>query len=383
MGLYNGSLANYYGGLEDTGSYQFISVTDIINNFRVAYVGEDKIIPKISRADIKFHALRGIQELSYDTFRSCKTLELEVPPSLLLLLPHDYVEYTKISWMDSSGNCHTINQCKSCPKDPLSYKQNDDGTIDVGDLKPAEDKQRWVEPYGEGWNPVRPWTPVLDIESGKFYLYANHDGTPDAGDARNWGDYTYANADGTPDESNALNWSIWVGGYYEPIPGTGASYSQDPTVEDSTTWANSQSNNSNTNLTNAHAEDILHHNHTGGRYGLDPQHMNTNGCFWINCRTGKIHFDSNLAGKTVIIQYISDGVATDDETIVHKFAEEAMYKHIAHAILNTRANTDANLVATYKKERSAAIRNAKIRLSSIKLEEITQILRGKSKWIKH
>ena len=51
MGLYNGSLANYYGGLEDTGSYQFISVTDIINNFRVAYVGEDKIIPKISRAN--------------------------------------------------------------------------------------------------------------------------------------------------------------------------------------------------------------------------------------------------------------------------------------------------------------------------------------------
>ena len=49
MGLYNGSLANYYGGLEDTGSYQFISVTDVINNFRVAYVGEDKIIPKIKK----------------------------------------------------------------------------------------------------------------------------------------------------------------------------------------------------------------------------------------------------------------------------------------------------------------------------------------------
>ena len=32
---------------------------------------------------------------------------------------------------------------------------------------------------------------------------------------------------------------------------------------------------------------------------------------------------------------------------------------------------------------SLAIRNAKLRLSNIKLEEITQILRGKSKWIKH
>ena len=68
---------------------------------------------------------------------------------------------------------------------------------------------------------------------------------------------------------------------------------------------------------------------------------------------------------------------------VHKFAEEAMYKHIAWSILNTRANTDRNVVATFKKERFAAVRNAKIRLSSIKLEEITQIIRGKSKWIKH
>jgi len=375
MGLYNGSLANYYGGLEDTGSYQFISVTDVINNFRVAYVGEDKIIPKISRADIKFHALRGIQELSYDTFRSCKTLELEVPPSLLLLLPHDYVEYTKISWIDSNGKCHTIKQCKACPKDPLSYRQNEDGTIDVGDLKEGEEQERWIEPVRDRWNPHRPWLPVENPEKLGSFLYSLDNGiTADPSDSRNWGPYTYANADGTPDEDAPENWDIWVDGYWEAIPGTGDYYTQDPTVEDSTTWGNLSGGG-------ASVSDDL--DSIGQMYGLDPQHANTNGCFWINCRTGKIHFDSNLAGKTVIIQYISDGVATDDEMIVHKFAEEAMYKHIAWSILNTRANTDRNVVATFKKERSAAVRNAKIRLSSIKLEEITQILRGKSKWIKH
>ena len=68
---------------------------------------------------------------------------------------------------------------------------------------------------------------------------------------------------------------------------------------------------------------------------------------------------------------------------VPKLAEEAMYKHIAFSILNTRANVDRNIVAAFKKERFAAVRNAKIRLSNIKLEEITQVLRGKSKWIKH
>jgi len=387
MGLYNGSLANYYGGLEDTGSYQFISVTDVINNFRVAYVGEDKIIPKISRADIKFHALRGIQELSYDTFRACKTLELEVPPSLLLLLPHDYVEYTKISWIDSNGKCHTIKQCKACPKDPLSYRQNEDGTIDVGKYTEGEHTQRWVEDFKDDWNPPREWSPPSSREGeGITYIYAVEGSggkIADPSDDRNW-IYTYANADGTPDADNPANWGIWIDGHWETVSVTGDSYEYDPVVEDSTTWTNAQgSNSANSDNISVDSEDNMYQTNAGQRYGIDPQHANVNGCFWINCRTGKIHFDSNLAGKTVIIQYISDGVATDDEMIVHKFAEEAMYKHIAWSILNTRANTDRNIVATFKKERSAAVRNAKIRLSSIKLEEITQILRGKSKWIKH
>ena len=68
---------------------------------------------------------------------------------------------------------------------------------------------------------------------------------------------------------------------------------------------------------------------------------------------------------------------------VHKFAEEAMYKYIAHAVLATKANVPEYLVNRYKKEKFAAIRQAKLRLSNIKLEEITQVLRNKSKWIKH
>ena len=349
MGLYNGSLANYYGGLEDTGSYQFISVTDIINNFRVAYVGEDKIIPKISRADIKFHALRGIQELSYDTFRACKTLELEVPPSLLLLLPHDYVEYTKISWIDSNGKCHPINQCKSCPKDPLSYEQNDDGTINVGTITAGEDVTVTVPAYGTGWNPV------YNDEEKRY--------DDDVNDPRNW------------DVWNAATTTTTTLGSY---------YSQDPTVEDSTTWANVQNSGSVNSANNSvDAEDTMYQTNVGQRYGLDPQHANINGCFWINCRTGKIHFDSNLAGKTVTIQYISDGVATDDEMIVHKFAEEAIYKYIAHAVLATRANTPEYQIARFKKEMSAAKRNAKLRMSNLKIAELAQVMRNQSKWIKH
>jgi hypothetical protein len=41
------------------------------------------------------------------------------------------------------------------------------------------------------------------------------------------------------------------------------------------------------------------------------------------------------------------------------------------------------LVRRLQQDKSAKLRNAKIRLSNIKLEEITQVFRGKSKWIKH
>ena len=68
---------------------------------------------------------------------------------------------------------------------------------------------------------------------------------------------------------------------------------------------------------------------------------------------------------------------------VHKLAQEAIYKHITHAVLSTKANIPEYIVRRYKQEKFAATRQAKLRLSNIKLEEITQILRGKSKWIKH
>ena len=68
---------------------------------------------------------------------------------------------------------------------------------------------------------------------------------------------------------------------------------------------------------------------------------------------------------------------------VHKFAEEAMYKSIAYSIISTRANMPEYVVQRFKKEARATKRQAKLRLSNIKLEEITQVLRNKSKQIKH
>jgi hypothetical protein len=116
---------------------------------------------------------------------------------------------------------------------------------------------------------------------------------------------------------------------------------------------------------------------------LDPQYANINGYFTINDREGKIGFSSNLVNKLIVLEYVSDGLAYEMDSRVPKLAEEAMYAYILHAIISTRANQPEYLVQRLKQEKFAKLRNAKIRLSNIKLEEITQVLRGQSKWIKH
>ena len=151
--------------------------------------------------------------------------------------------------------------------------------------------------------------------------------------------------------------------------------------KDTTTWSSYKSGTPAENQDDY--QDDTYWPMDGERYGLDPQHAQTNGSFYIDEILGKIHFSSNISGKTVILDYISDSLGTHDEMQVHKFAEEAMYKSIAYAVLSTRSNIQEYVVARYKKERKAAIRTAKLRLSNIKLEEITQIMRNKSKQIKH
>ena len=62
-------------------------------------------------------------------------------------------------------------------------------------------------------------------------------------------------------------------------------------------------------------------------------------------------------------------------------AEEAMYKCIAYAILSTTISGQA-LIPRFRQEKFAAVRQAKLRLSNVKIDELTQVMRGKSKWIK-
>ncbi len=153
--------------------------------------------------------------------------------------------------------------------------------------------------------------------------------------------------------------------------------------EDSVTTKNFQNTSSNEdqvadfNYNDGHAEFAL-----GQRFGIEPEHAQTNGSYYFDYANGHIYFSPGLVGKTIVIDYITDGLADDGDALVPKLAEEAFYKCVSYSIVSTGSNYSPATIQMLKKERFAELRKAKLRLSNYKTQELTQIMRGKSKWIK-
>ncbi|MEJ6767029.1 MAG: hypothetical protein QNK97_02360 [Gammaproteobacteria bacterium] len=79
------------------GSYQYVSLYDIVNNFMLMYAGNHSLINNEERYRVLFHAKRAVQELNYDAFKELKILELDVCDTLRYVLPSDYVNWVRIS----------------------------------------------------------------------------------------------------------------------------------------------------------------------------------------------------------------------------------------------------------------------------------------------
>jgi len=429
-------------------TYQFTSLENIINQFMIAYVGEDKIISKVRKLDVSFYAQRALQELSFDTFKSTKAQEITVPASLQMALPQDYVNYTKISWVDSAGIKHLLYPTsKTSNPFPVKQDSNDDYVYNqAGELVSStnliangdfDDDTGWTHILGssvagEAWTigditiddgagndniyknvaqgiagtagyitisapdiiEGRKYRITYDIvvastESTSQFILANHTTTASTLNSEVDDDNvdligetsigTYS-VDWLQGDNNTGVIKLWNSANFDGIIDN-VKVVRVGDSENSDTWSSYKSGTPSENQDDY--QDDTYWPMDGSRFGLDPQHAQANGSFYMDENSGKIHFSSNISGKTVILDYISDGIGTDAEMVVHKFAEEAIYKWIMHGVLSTRSNTPEYLVARYKKERFAAIRTAKLRLSNIKLEEFTQILRGKSKQIKH
>lgn len=122
---------------------------------------------------------------------------------------------------------------------------------------------------------------------------------------------------------------------------------------------------------------------TGSRYGGEPELMNDNGMFVVDNANGNFAFSSNLQGAIINLKYVSDGMGTDDEMRIHKLAEEALYKYIAFMMASSMAQIPEYIINRLRRDRRAAMRNAKLRLQNYKLAELTNVMRGKSKHLKH
>ena len=301
MGLLDGTTqAQYYASSNsgNYGNYQFVTLENIINAFMYVYVGEGKIISKANRTDVQFHAMRAIQELSYDVLKSFKSQEIEVPNTLSMILPQDYVNYIKLVRIGEDGLERPLYPANRT-SDPFAISQDTDGNYQFTDTDSDEVTDTLTEQI--------PSNTSTNFQS-----------------------------------QSPINYQMYDINYASDI---------EISVE-------------------------------GRRYGLDPSHAQMNGSFFIDNLRGLIKFGAALAGETITLHYVSDGLGTDSEMIVHKFCEEACYKHIAYGILSTKSNIPEYLVQRYKKERFAETRKAKIRLSNIKIEEFTQVLRGMGKQIK-
>jgi len=79
------------------GSYQYVSLQDIVNNFMLMYQGNHELLNNLERYQVLFHAKRGIQELNYDAMKEIKILQLTLDHQFSFTLPSDYVNWVRIS----------------------------------------------------------------------------------------------------------------------------------------------------------------------------------------------------------------------------------------------------------------------------------------------
>ena len=124
----------------------------------------------------------------------------------------------------------------------------------------------------------------------------------------------------------------------------------------------------------------------GRQWGANPEEVSVNGTYLIDNHKGLVVFDYLFReGQVVTLRYVSDGLAENGDltqVYVPKFAEDAVYASILYNLAKLRPSA-AGAAALYKKEAYAKMKNAKIRLMNLNREEMAQIFRGKSKWIKH
>jgi len=285
------------------GSYQFLSLADIVNNFMLMYQGNHDLINNIERYQILFHAKRGIQELNYDAMKEIKILQLDITNQLRFVLPPDYVNWVRISQF-RDGTLYPLSENIQTNWSAAYLQDNDSNVL-----------------FDQDGKALRPQDSELDLNqmsatAKSIYLNSSS---------------PYNNSEG---------WCVDGNWYFDYA--------------------------------------------VGARFGLNTETANSNPTFTINKQSGVINFSNILGSSSVVLEYVSDGMAggIDSEVHLNKLFEEYIYAYVKYSILNTRVGITEYVVNRARKDKSSLLRNAKIRLSNIHPGRLLMNMRGQNKWIK-
>lgn len=288
---------------QNWGSYQYVSLEDIVTNFLLMYQGNHSLINNEERYKILFHAKRAIQELNYDAFKEIKVLELTVSSNLIYVLPSDYVNWVRVSL------------------------------------------------YKNGY--LRPMTENIQVLSSRAYLQDNQG-------------YLLFDQNGNILEPQNSNID------YDRLKGKKKNIYLNP--------GNQFNGQAGWNI-----DGMWYFDYTiGSRFGLDTETANFNPTFNIDKKRGVINFNSDMIDQSCILEYVSDGMESGDNSAisVNKLFESYLYAYIRYEILNSKLGVQEYIVSRARKEKTALLRNAKIRISNIHPGRLLMSLRGLDKVIK-
>ena len=129
------NLDNYYNDDSQWGNHQYVTIKDVVNNFMFEQ-DDDSYVGSANRNRVVYHAKRAVQELYFDALNEVIAIEFDLSPTLIVPLPHDYVNYVRISWVDDRGKLHPLAVDNSnnlaqayLQADTYEYLYDQDGAI--------------------------------------------------------------------------------------------------------------------------------------------------------------------------------------------------------------------------------------------------------------
>lgn len=265
------------------GGYQYEKLSTVIQDLEVQSLDTESYLSGVPRHLIVRNAKAALREVHKDVAKDFKAIEIEIGDDLMMVLPQDYVDYVRVSIVNSNSELIPLD-INTRLNIAATYLQDNTGEL----------------LFDENGNV---------LESNESALSRN------------------------PYKSYKLNYS-------------------------------------------------------GGRaqFQTDTSKMSKNGEFTINEREGVIYFSSQLSGKDIVLEYVSDGMEWEKlqntEITFHKNLKESVENLAYFKIIERKKSVPYNekdrALRRYKTVRHAA----KVKMANIDLWALVKVWRKGTVWVK-